>query len=260
MKAVPRHLLLRFLILVVVVATGFAILRWSPASQYLTVERVSGLLDQLRSAWWSPLALIAAYIVLCPLFVPASPMMIAGGVVFGPVWGTLYNIVGTFLGGSVTYFLGRALGRDFVRHLLGNRLKKVEQRIARRGFWSLVGIRFLPIPYPLVNYTAALAGVRPALFLTTTLLGLIPGNVVFTYFASLIPKAAGGDRSGLIVQFVSATVALVLLTLIPQIWAARRRRERLRELRVRRRTRDAAVNPSPAPPPPPVNQPAAPRP
>jgi uncharacterized membrane protein YdjX (TVP38/TMEM64 family) len=253
MKAVPRHLLLRFLVLVAIVVTGFAILRWSPASQYLTVEKVSALLDQLRSAWWSPLVLIAAYVVLCPLFVPASPMMIAGGIVFGPLWGTLYNITGTFLGGSVTYFLGRALGRDFVRHVLGHKLKKVEQRIARRGFWSLVGIRFLPIPYPLVNYTAALAGVRPALFLTTTALGLIPGNLVFTYFASLIPKAASGDRSGLIVKFVSATVALVLLTAIPQIWAARKRRERLRELRARRRERDGLTL-SPAPPPLPSGQ------
>ncbi len=254
MKAVPRHLLLRFLVLVAIVVTGFAVMRWSPLAQYLTVERASALLTRLRQTWWAPLALIGTYIVLCPLFVPASPMMIAGGVVFGPVWGTLYNITGTFLGGSLTYFLGRFLGRDFVRHVLGNRLKKVEQRIARRGFWSLVGIRFLPVPYPLVNYTAALAGVRPALFLPTTAIGLIPGNIVFTYFASLIPRAAkGGDRSSLIIQFVCATLALILLTVIPQIWAARRRRERYREIQEARRTRDGrdfrdARNTSPSSP------------
>ena len=190
--AVPRHLLLRFLVLVAIVVTGFAVLRWTPLAQYLTVERVSALLTKLRESWWAPLALIGSYIVLCPLFVPASPMMIAGGMVFGPVLGSLYNIIGTFLGGSLSYFLGRVLGHDFVRHLLGNRLKRVERMIARRGFWSLVGVRFLPIPYPLVNYTAALAGIRPALFLTTTAIGLIPGSTVFTYFASLDPPR--GER------------------------------------------------------------------
>lgn len=238
MTAVPRHLLFRFLALVAIVVTGFAVMRWTPLAQYLTVERASALLTQLRQSWWAPLALIGTYIVLCPLFVPASPMMIAGGIVFGPILGTLYNIAGTFLGGSVSYFLGRFLGRDFVRHVLGNRLKRVEQRIARRGFWGLVGIRFLPIPFPLVNYTAALAGVRPGLFLSTTLIGLIPGNAVFAYFASLIPRAAnGGNRSGLLVQFVCATAALILLTVIPQIWAARKRRERYREIRARRQMR-----------------------
>jgi uncharacterized membrane protein YdjX (TVP38/TMEM64 family) len=238
MTAVPRHLLLRFLVLVAIVVTGFAVMRWTPLAQYLTVERASALLAQLRQTWWAPLALIGTYIVLCPLFVPASPMMIAGGIVFGPVWGTIYNITGTFLGGSLSYFLGRFLGRDFVRHVLGHRLKRVEQRIARRGFWSLVGIRFLPVPYPLINYTAALAGVRPGLFLPTTAIGLIPGNIVFSYFASLIPRAASGDRSGLILQFVCATAALILLTAIPQIWAARKRRERYREIREARKTRD----------------------
>ena len=84
--AVPRHLLLRFLVLVAIVVTGFAVLRWTPLAQYLTVERVSALLTRLRESWWAPLALIGSYVVLCPLFVPASPMMIAGGMVFGPVW------------------------------------------------------------------------------------------------------------------------------------------------------------------------------
>ena len=71
----------------------------------------SALFDQLRSTWWAPAALILSYLVLCPLGVPASPMMIAGGMVFGPVWGSVYNVTGTFLGGTATYFLGRGLGR-----------------------------------------------------------------------------------------------------------------------------------------------------
>lgn len=227
--------------LVAIVATGFVILRWSPVAQYLTIERISALLDQLRGAWWSPLALIAAYVVLSPLFFPASPMMITGGMVFGPVWGTVYNIVGTLLGGTTTYLLGRGLGRDFVRHLLGHKLRKVERLIARRGFWSLVGIRFLPIPYPLVNYTAALAGIRPGLFLSTLSIGLVPGVTVFTYFASLIPRAAAsGNRSGLILRFAVASAAMLLLTFVPQIWEARKRRERYREICARRQMRTEA--------------------
>ncbi|HEY0514660.1 MAG TPA: TVP38/TMEM64 family protein [Thermoanaerobaculia bacterium] len=239
MRAVPRHLLLRFLVLVAIVVTGFAVLRWTPIAQYLTVAHVSALLDQLRDLWWAPAALIVSYVVLCPLGVPASPMMIAGGMVFGPVWGSVYNVLGTFLGGTATYFMGRGLGRDFVRHLAGNKLKRVERMISRRGFWGLVGIRFLPIPYPLVNYTAALTGIRPGLFMTTTAIGLIPGATVYTYFASLIPKAASGDLSGIVGRLAVASGTLLLLTFIPQIWTARKRRERYRELCARRQMRTA---------------------
>ena len=122
---VPRHLLFRFLVLVAIVGIGFAVLRWTPLASYLTVENVSAVLERLRNAWWAPVALIASYVVLCPL-IPATPMMVAGGMVFGPVLGSVYNILGTFLGGTVTYYLGRGLGHDFVLHLLGNRLKRVE--------------------------------------------------------------------------------------------------------------------------------------
>lgn len=234
---VPPRLLLRFLALALIVGTGFAALRWTPLADYVTFEKVSALLTQLRGAWWAPVALIVSYIVLCPLGVPATPMMIAGGVVFGVVEGSIYNILGVFLGGASTYFLGRGLGRGLVLHLAGNRLKKVERVIARRGFWGLVGVRFLPLPFPVVNYCAALAGVPPGLFLTTTAVGLVPGVTVFTYFAALLTKAASGNRSGIILQFAIASFLLLLLTLIPQIWTMRKRRARYREICALRRVR-----------------------
>jgi len=229
MRQVPRHLLLRFLALVVIVGVGFAVLRWTPLADYFTVERISKLLGQLREAWWAPAALIASYVILCPV-IPATPMMVAGGLVFGPVVGSVYNIIGTFLGGAATYFLGRSMGRDFILHLVGKRLKRVERAVHRRGFWGMVGLRFLPLPFPLVNYTAALAGVRPALFLLTTAIGLIPGVTVFTYFASLLAKAASGNRSGIFIQFAVASALMLLLTFIPQVWTLRKRRERYRQL------------------------------
>jgi len=246
-KAVPRPLLLRFLVLVAVVVTGFAVLRWTPLSQYLTIAKITALFDQARGFWWAPMALIGAYIVLCPLGVPASPMMIAGGMVFGPLWGTIYNVVGTFLGGVATYFLGRSLGRDLVQHLLGNKLKKAERLISRRGFWGLVGIRFIPIPYPLVNYTAALTGIRPGLFMATTAIGLIPAITAYTYFASLLHTAAKGNlsRTAIVVRLAAVICTLLLLTFIPQVVAARKRRAKYRELVERRRTRTrVAVAPS----------------
>lgn len=234
---VPRRLLLRFVALVVIVVTGFAVLHFTPLSEYLTVEKISALFDRLRSTWWAPLALIATYVVLCPLGVPASPMMLTGGMVFGFIPGFLYNLLGAWLGGVATYFLGRILGRDFVMHLAGNRLKKVERAIARRGFWSLVTLRLLPIPYPLINYCAALTGIPPGLFMVTTLLGLIPANLLFAYFASSLAHLAGPDRNKIYLQFVVAIALIAVLTVAPQLWMARQRKLRYLELKERRKAR-----------------------
>lgn len=241
----PRRALLRFLALAVLVAGGFVVVRFSPLADALTVEKISAVLDQLRQAWWAPALLIAAYIVLCPLGLPASVLMITGGVVFGVTRGSVYNIVGVFLGGASTYFVARSLGRDLVVHLVGKRLKKVERAIARRGFWSLVGVRFLPLPFPLINYCCALAGVRPALFLTTTFLGIAPTVVLFTYFADALSRAATGDRGGVLIQLAVASLLLLAATLVPQVLQARKRRERYRVLSARRGTPSRPSTPNP---------------
>lgn len=234
----PWHLLLRFLALVLIVGAGFALIQWSPLGDYLNKDGILELFDRLRGTWWAPLLLILSYVVLCPLGVPATPMMIAGGMVWGVVWGSVYNIVGIFLGAASTYWLGRVLGRDFVLHLFGKKLKRVERMIARRGgFWSLAGVRFIPLPFALVNYCAAFVGIRPGLFLSSTFVGLALTVPFFTYFAHALSQAATGDRSGVYLQLGVAMFLFFLVTFIPRFWLARKRRDKYRALVEGRRGR-----------------------
>lgn len=231
--------MLRFIALVVILGGGFALLRWPPVAQYLTQAGIQRLHGRLQGAWWAPAALLAAYAVLSPLGLPASPLMLAGGMLFGTVQGSLYNILGLVLGGATTYWLGRLLGRDLIVHLAGAKVKKVERAISRRGgFWGLVSIRFFPLPYFLVNYCAAFAGIRFPLFIGATAFGLCITVPIYTYFADILTHAASGDRAGVLVKFAVAVVLLLALTLSPRVWQARKRRERYRRLiseRARRR-------------------------
>ena len=237
-RRIPRHLLVRFLIFVVLVGTGFAVLRWSPIADELSWERISALFDRLRGTWWAPALLVGGFAVLCPFGLPPTPLLIAGAIVFGTFYGSAYNIVGVFLGAATTYFLGRHLGRDFLVHLAGRRLKKVERFLRRHGgFWGLVGVRFLPLPFVLVNYCAALAGIRPGLFLSASALGLSMTVPIFTWFAATIARAASGDRGALYVQMGVALALLILITLIPRVWAVRQRQARYRQLCEVRRLR-----------------------
>ncbi len=245
-RRVPRHLLVRFVILVVVVGTGFAVLRWSPLADQLSWEQISATFDRLRGTWWAPALLLGAFAVLCPFGMPPTPLLITGAVVFGAVYGSIYNIVGVFLGAATTYLLGRHLGRDFLVHLAGERLKKVERFLRRHGgFWGLVGVRFVPLPFLLVNYCAALAGIRPGLFLSATALGLALTVPIFTWFAAAIARAASGDRGGIYIQMGVALTLLILINLIPRIWAIRQRRERYRQVCKTRRLRPAPASPRP---------------
>ena len=54
---------LRFGLLVALLVTVFALLRWTPLGDLLTAERLQELLAALRGAWWSPLALVGLFTV-----------------------------------------------------------------------------------------------------------------------------------------------------------------------------------------------------
>lgn len=200
-------------------AAGFAALRWSPLADRVDPAAVVASMRTVADHPWAPLALVAAYALLCPLGMPVSPLILAGGLVFGFAWGSVLNLAGTWLGAATTFLLGRLLGKDFVEHLLGSRIRALEELVERHGFWTLVRIRFVPIPYPLVNYAAALAGVRPSVFLTATALGLVPAIAVFTWFAAaLFRLASEPDRAAVVfLQLATALVLLFALTFVPRL-------------------------------------------
>ena len=211
---IPRSVWLRALILVVLVALGFCLLRWTPLGDLLTEEQIRAWADQIRALWWSPLVLVALYIVLAPLGVPMAPMLVAGAV-FGPFFGSIYNLVGLFLGATVSFLVARLLGRDFVVHVAGRRLQRAEQIFQKHGFWPLVQTRFLPFPFPVVNFGAALSGVGLPMFLGASALGLFPSTLIHTFFIATLFEVYGRERVAYLVAYAGSFVLFNLLIGVP---------------------------------------------
>jgi uncharacterized membrane protein YdjX (TVP38/TMEM64 family) len=78
---IPRSIWLRALVLVALVAVGISLLRWTPLGDLLSEEQIRAWADQIRALWWSPVVLVALYIVLAPLGVPTAPLLVAGAVI-----------------------------------------------------------------------------------------------------------------------------------------------------------------------------------
>ena len=230
----------RFGIFVLLVIAAAVLARTTPLGDYLTREGATELVENLRGAWWAPVALLAAWLVLTPVGLPASPLMFAGGVVFGVAHGTLLNTAGGMLGGLAGYFLARALGRDLVTQIGGARLERFARQLDRRGFWALVGARFLPIPFPLVNFAMALSGVRPGTFTLSTLLGLVPSMLLWTWFASAVTRAAEGEAGGIFQRLALALFLLIAAIFLPQIVQRMQRARRYRSLLAARTARGRA--------------------
>jgi len=222
--------------LVLIVATGFVLFRWTSVGEYLTEDKLVGLLTSVREIWWAPIALIGLYAVLAPLGVSMVPLMVAGAV-FGPLAGSITNTTGLVLGAIVSFWLARGLGRSFVLQMTGQRVRRAERLADRHGFWPLVQTRFLPLPFPVVNFGAALAGVSPSRFLAASVIGLVPSTVVHTFFISNIMFLQGYDRALYLGGYALAFVIFNLLIGIPWLRRQWRRRDRYRRLVASREAR-----------------------
>lgn len=222
---------------VLLIAAAFAALRFTPLAEQLSAEKMRATFALLRDSWWAPLVLIALYAFTAPLGIPMTPYVVAGAVVFGFAAGSIYNVAGLLLGAATSYFLALALGRDFVVYITRGRLRRAERVFERSGFWPLVQTRFLPLPFPVVNFGAALAGIKTPLFLTTSLIGIIPSTLVHTFFIARLAAADAAERWW--IGFWYALVLAVFNVLIGYPWLRRwwQRRRRYRELQEARRGR-----------------------
>jgi uncharacterized membrane protein YdjX (TVP38/TMEM64 family) len=208
----------------VLLVVGFAVVRWTPVGDYLDLDRAVSQLERLGRHPAAPAIMIGVWTLFAPFGMPVSPLVFASAVVFGTFWGWAYSMIAAMAGGSLTFFVARALGHDMVAHWLGeSRLRRVENLVSRHAFTTIFRIRFVPLPFVLANTGAALAGVRFSTFFFATLLGLAPVLLVFSYFCHTIVAAAASDRAGMVRNLVLALVALVALTFLPRLLSGWRR-------------------------------------
>ncbi len=194
----------------------------SPLVQHVvSQEQLVTLRDRLGAPWWSPLAFVVVYAVLTALDFSGLVLTLAGGVVFGFERGFLLNTIGANLGANAAYGLARMLGKDAVAALLGARFSRIQRVAETGGFLWLIRLRLIPVvPFNLLNLAAGLAGMPWRTFAAATALGIVPGTVVYTFFADALATGTAGASRAAFTRLLVAGGLLVLLTFAPA--AARR--------------------------------------
>lgn len=135
---------------------------------------------------------------------------------FGVALGSVLNWTGAVLGACGSYGLARLLGRDALHGLLGRWGSRLDALGSRSGFATIFRLRLIPVvPFNLVSLAAGLAGASFPSYAAATALGIIPGTVIYTYFAdSLVAGAEGASRNAFIRLGVAA-VLLIALSFLP---------------------------------------------
>ncbi len=132
--------------------------------------------------FWAPLCFILVYVLATLFFLPTMVMTFAGGAIFGPVFGTFYNLTGATLGACLAFLITRY---GIATKLISAPSEWLEKLIAgthKKGMIFVAALRIFPIiPFNLVNYGLGLTHIKFFQYCLITLLALLPMEIVYTY-------------------------------------------------------------------------------
>lgn len=158
------------------------------------VETFKQLLDFMSSSAYGPLIFIALYAVRPLILFSALLLTVGAGFLFGPVWGVVLTVVGANIGASIAYLIGRYFGQGVLESGESDTgfVQRYAERLRNNSFETVLTMRFIFLPYDLVNYLAGFLKVRYSAFILATILGSLPGTIAFVLFGA----STDGDFSG----------------------------------------------------------------
>ena len=177
------------------------------------------LVEFTRRSPFAPLIYIGIYTLRPVVLFPATLLTLAGGALFGAVWGILYTIIGANLGATLAYFIGYFFGQNALETEgeETGRLQRWTQRMRENSFETVLTMRFIFLPYDLVNYLAGFLRINYGAFILATILGSLPGTLSFVLLgASTGLNAEGGGFNPwvLVASVVIFVVSLALSRLL----------------------------------------------
>ncbi|WP_373598096.1 TVP38/TMEM64 family protein [Paraclostridium bifermentans] len=130
---------------------------------------------------FAPIIYIIMFALVPLTLFPDSILAIGGGLIFGLTKGYIYTLIGALLGASLSFYISRKLGRNFVKKLTKEKLDTIEKMINDKGFFVVLILRLVPLfPFDIISYGAGLTSIKFRDFMFATLIGTIPGILVFT--------------------------------------------------------------------------------
>lgn len=127
------------------------------------------------------LAYAAVYVLVTALSLPGAAILtLAGGAVFGLVWGTLVVSVASTVGATLAMLAARTVLRDSIQARFGRQLAEVNARLDKEGAFYLFTLRLLPVmPFFVLNLLMGLTRMRIWTYVWVSQLGMLAGTVAY---------------------------------------------------------------------------------
>jgi uncharacterized membrane protein YdjX (TVP38/TMEM64 family) len=160
-------------------------------------------------------AFFLTYVTVTALSVPGAAILtLAGGAIFGLLWGLLLVSFASSIGATLAFLTSRFLLHDAIQQRFGDKLKAINAGVRRDGAFYLFTLRLIPVfPFFIVNLVMGLTPIKARTFYWASQVGMLPLTAVFVNAGTELAKIEK------IKDIVSPTllVSLVLIGLFPLI-------------------------------------------
>ena len=161
----------------------------------LTLENLKA--QQLALQSWtdqnflvSSVIFFLVYVAVTALSIPGAVVMtLAGGALFGLLWGTVLISFASTAGASLAMLASRYLVGDWVRKRFSSHINTIDEGVKKDGPFYLFTLRLIPIfPFFLINLLMGLTQMSVRTFWWVSQLGMLAGTLVYVNAGTQLGK------------------------------------------------------------------------
>lgn len=187
---------LKKILLLLIIASVIALFFYFGGQNYLTFSYLQNSQQQLvqwveQSPILVSVLFFLVYVISTAFSLPGAVILtLAGGAMFGLIWGFLLISFASSLGATLAFLSSRHLLRDSIEARFSQQLKTINQGIEKQGSFYLFTLRLVPaVPFFVINLVMGLTKIKTFQFYWVSQLGMLAGTLVYvnagTQLASL---------------------------------------------------------------------------
>jgi len=206
-----------FFLVIVILTSAFFIFDFH---QYLTLDTLKLKQADIESYRISHPYLIVViygliYVVVTGLSLPGATILtLAGGAIFGGIWGLVIVSFASTIGATLAFLAARFLFRDVVKQRFSSRIKVINEGIDKEGSFYLFTLRLVPLfPFFMINLAMGLTTIKVRTFYWVSQIGMLAGTAVYINAGTQLAKIE--SLSGILSPKLLAS--FVLLGCFPMI-------------------------------------------
>jgi pyruvate/2-oxoglutarate dehydrogenase complex dihydrolipoamide dehydrogenase (E3) component/uncharacterized membrane protein YdjX (TVP38/TMEM64 family) len=147
-------------------------------------------------------AFFGIYVAVTGLSLPGAAILtLVAGATFGLLWGTVIVSFASSMGATLAFLASRYLLRDWVKGKFGDKLKPIDDGIAREGAFYLFALRLVPaFPFFVINLVMGLTSIKTRTFYWVSQVGMLAGTIAYVYAGTQLGQFK--ISAGLVAAFV----------------------------------------------------------